>query len=149
MALWHISLPTVVTMCCLTGCFEANVQQPSPEWQQWLKETPGTVVSGGYYAAGFESDGSEGELRLIPFERPVQTAKNGGYQYVVSVAFTPKVRQQFQRIGIPDLESHLRGKNVRVSAKVAACWLADGKFPQQRLVVDDISQIDGVDGPPH
>ena len=73
--------------------------------------------------------------------------RNGGYRSIVSVAFTPNVRRQFQRIGIADLEAHLRGKNVRVRAKVAACWVADGKYPQMRLVVDDISRFEGVDGP--
>lgn len=42
-------------------------------------------------------------------------------------------------------EAHLRGKNVRVRAKVAACWLADWKFPQVRLTLGDISQFEGVD----
>lgn len=118
--------------------------------RQWLKDTPGTEVSGGYYPVRFESDGPKGELRLMPYQRNTSSLgglkSNGGYPYIVSIAFTPKVRQQFERIGISDLESHLRGKNVRVRAKVASCWLADGKYPQQRLIVEDISQFDGVDG---
>ena len=113
--------------------------------QRWLKETPGTNHPGGYYPARFETDGPKGELRLIPFRLRSMIAKaNGGYPYVVAIAFTPKIREQFRRIGISDLESHLRGKNVLVRAKVASCWLADTKYPQVRLVVDDISQIEGV-----
>lgn len=139
-----------VAFCCLPTCSVADEQEASRLWQQWLKEIPGTEQPGGYYAEQFESDGPKGELRLIPYQRNTSSIgglkSNGGYRYIVSVALTPKVRQQFQRIGIADLESHLRGKNVQVRAKVAACWLADGKFPQMRLVVDDISQFEGVDG---
>jgi RNA polymerase sigma factor (sigma-70 family) len=115
--------------------------------REWLEKTPGTEIYGGYLAERFESDGPKGDLRMIPFERPALkhpgvTGYNGGYRQYVSITFTSKVRKQFERIGIPDLEAHLRGKNVRVTAKVAACWLADGQYPQLRLVVDDISQFD-------
>jgi hypothetical protein len=148
-----------IAFCCTVGLIlfvgnPAVAQAQSPEdvaRAEWLEKTPGTEHPGGYLAARFETDGPKGELRLIPYQRNTSSLgglkSNGGYRYVVAVAFTLKVRQQFQRIGIADLEAHLRGKNVQVCAKVAACWIADGKFPQVRLVVDDISQFEGVDLP--
>jgi hypothetical protein len=141
----RIGFLSAVALCCLATCSVADGQDAERLWQKWMKDTPGTEEAGGYLAARFESDGPAGELRVIPYERPVNSMRNGGYRYIVSVAFTPEVRRQFARIGIADLESHLRGKNVRVRARVAACWVADGRFPQMRLVVDDISRFDGVD----
>jgi hypothetical protein len=141
---WHVGLLSVVALCCLAACSVADEQERSAQ-ERWLKETPGTEHPGGYLAARFESDGPKGDLRMIPYERPVNVVRQGGYRYVVSVTFTPKVREQFRRIGIADLEEHLRGKNVRVRARVASCWLADGKHPQVRLVVDDLSRFEGVE----
>jgi hypothetical protein len=145
---WHFHILSLAALgCLLHGAGADEPKEAAQLWQQWMKQTPGTEEAGGFLAARFESDDPSGELRLIPYERPVNTQRNGGFRYIVSVAFTPKVRQQFARIGIADLEAHLRGKNVRVRAKVLSCWVADGRFPQMRLVVEDIGQFDGVDDP--
>ncbi len=120
--------------------------EPGPaEFRKLLDEQLGKTTTINFLVASVESAGPDKELRLIPFDPPGW--RHGRPRSITSVGLTPEVRAQFRRIGIADLEGHLRGKTVRVRAKVAANWLMDGEHYQERLVVEDIAQFEAVEQP--
>jgi hypothetical protein len=96
-----------------------------------------------FVVAAVESDGPDGDLRLIPFDPPGW--RPGRPPSITGVLLPAKIRTQFRHIGIADLAAHLRGKTVRVQAKVVANRLVDGEHYQESLVVQDITQFEAVE----
>jgi hypothetical protein len=121
----------------------ARGQPKQPNVRKLLDQQLGKTMTISFLVASIESDGPGAELRLIPFDPPGW--RPGKPCSVTAVTLTPKVQMQFRRIGIADLEAHLRGKTVRVNARVAANWLIDGQDYQERLAVEDITQFEAVE----
>lgn len=135
---------TTALAAIMSGAAPAADKTASPEKiRKALAEPISKTTTISFLVISVESDQADGDLRLIPFDPP--GLMPGQPPSITAVALTSKVRMQFQRIGIADLESHLRGKTVRVNAKVAANWLFDGTHYQERLVVEDITQFEAVE----
>ena len=113
------------------------------EVRKLLDERLSKAATVTFVVASIESDGPDADMRLIPFDPPGW--RPGRPPAITAVTLTSKVRKHFGRFGISDLEAHLRGKNVRVYAKVAGNWLADGTHYQEHLVVEDITHFEAVE----